>query len=150
MLHCGLVLLALGGLMSPALGAPTLRHLSVEPVTGDVVKTGPNDWVGVVSHRLNKNGENATGILANITNFDPSADASGRLSTRLLTLDGRVVESGNVTVFVQRNQMTARCSVSFDTARPPSSFALVAVAVNTTVDVSRQAADCTSRGRRRA
>lgn len=142
----GFAVLAAILLVGSAAGAPSITGLSLEPVTGDVSRAGPNDWVTVESHRLNLTGGSATGVLVNVTNFHGD-DATGRIAARALTLDGQVVSKGNTTVYVRKDGRTARCSIGFDAPAAIPEFAIVLVSVDTTVDVSRQAADCVSRGR---
>lgn len=139
------IVLAVTVIAGSVAAGPTLTVAPLEPVSGDVARAGPNDWVTVESHSLNLTGGTANSTLVTVTNFDGST-VSGRISARLLTLNGRPVSAGNLTVSIQPNGASARCSIGLDPSRTPSSFAIVLVKLNTTVDVARRDADCASRG----
>lgn len=96
------ILLCVSVLMSTPVGAVSLVPLAVPPIDGDTSSVSSAPWVTIESHRLTVSNGSASGMLVNVTNFNQSADRSGEMRARLLTLDGAVVAAANKTVYVTK------------------------------------------------
>lgn len=143
------ILLCVSVLLSTPVGAVSITPLTVPPIDGDTSSVSSAPWVTIESNRLNVSTGSASGMLVNVTNYNESADKSGEIRARLLTLDGVVVARANQTVYVKEKGKTANCDLTFDTPAGLSEFAIVLVTVDTSVDVAKKDADCTSTGQGR-